>query len=59
MTLLEELEQPEVQALVERYHDLTGFWQGYHWESFANVDAYKKYLRQKIAEKEKEYAQNN
>ena len=54
MDFWEEWEGSEVQALVERYHELTGFWQGYHWECFGGMEDFKEYLRKKIAEKEKE-----
>lgn len=54
MTIFEELRQPEVQMLRERYHELTSRWPGYHWEEFSSVEEFKLHLREKIAKIEKE-----
>ena len=53
MNVVEELRKPEIRALRERYHELTGFWQGYHWEDFGSMDEFKDYLRKEIAKEEK------
>ena len=52
MTVFEELQQPEVKSLRERYHELTGYWVGYHWEEFGSIEEFKTYLREKIFEEE-------
>lgn len=61
MNVVEELRRPEIQALRERYHELTGFWVGYHWEEYGSIEDFVKNLKKKIAkaEKEKAYAQNH
>lgn len=61
MTIFEELQQPEVKALRERYHELYGYWVGYHWECFGSIEEFKDYLHKEIAAKEKELegAQND
>lgn len=51
-----ELDTPEMEALRQRYYELYGVWQGYHWNNFGSVEDYKNYLKAKIAEKEKELA---
>lgn len=56
MNVVEELRKPEIRALRERYHELTGFWQGYHWECFGSIEDFKEYLQGKIAEEEKKLA---
>lgn len=58
MTVYEQLHTPEVQALRERYHELYGGWVGLHWEGCSTIDTLKEYLRQKIAEKERELERN-
>lgn len=54
MTVYEQLHTGEVKELRERYHELYGSWVGLHWEKCSTVDSLKDYLRQKIAEKEKD-----
>lgn len=53
MTVFEALQQSEVQVLRKRYHELTGYWTGYHWEEFGSVEEFKAYLRKAIAEEER------
>ncbi len=53
MTVFEELRQPEIKKLRERYHELTGYWTGYHWEEFGSIEEFKLYLKEKIAEEER------
>lgn len=61
MTVAEAFKQPEIRALRERYHDLTGCWLGYHWRDYGSIEDYVEKLKEKIAkaEKGKEYAQNH
>lgn len=54
MTIFEELQQPEVKTLRERYHQLTGYWAGYHWEEFGSIESFKAYLCEEIAKEEEE-----
>lgn len=54
MNIFEELRKEEIKKLVERYHELYGYYSGYHWEEFGTVEDYKKYLRDEIAKKEAE-----
>ncbi len=58
MTVWEQLQEPEVKALRERYHNLTGCWVGLHWEELSTVDALKKYLREEISKMEKELGED-
>ena len=57
MTLYEKLHTGEVKELRERYHELYGTWVGLHWEGISTIERLKDYMRQKIAEKEKELAE--
>lgn len=59
MTIQEELRTPEIRALRERYHELHGYWVGYHWECFGSMEEFKAYLRKEIAAKEKEMEEQN
>lgn len=61
MTVFEELQTPEVKELRKRHHELYGYWEGYHWEEFGSIEAFKAYLREEIskAEKELEESQDN
>lgn len=54
MTISEALWQPEIRALRERYHELTGFWVGYHWTEYSSIEDYVEKLKAKIAKAEKE-----
>lgn len=54
MTIQEALRTPEIKTLRERYHELYGYWAGYHWECFGSIDDLKTYLIEEIAKKEKE-----
>ena len=40
----------EVQALRERYHEITGEWLGFHWDCFGSINEYKEYMRNRIKE---------
>lgn len=53
MSVYEQLHEPEIKALRERYHELYGGWVGLHWEGCNTIEALKEYLEKKIAEKEK------
>ena len=54
MNIFERLRMPDVRLLEERYHELYGYWGGYHWEVFGSVEEYKEWIEQEIAKKEKE-----
>lgn len=54
MTIGEALWQPEIRALRERYHELTGFWIGYHWTEYSSIEDYVEKLKAKIAKAERE-----
>ena len=54
MNIFERLRMPDVRLLEERYHELYGYWGGYHWEGFGSVEEYKEWLEQESAKKEKE-----
>ncbi len=54
MNVVEELRKPAIRALRERYHELTGYWVGYHWEEYGSIDDYVEKLKEKIAKAEKE-----
>lgn len=53
MSVYEQLHEPEIKALRERYHELYGGWVGLHWEGCSTIESLKEYLKKKIAEKEK------
>lgn len=41
---------PEIQELKKRCHDLTGRWIPYHWDCFKDFEDYKDYMRKVIKE---------
>lgn len=54
MNIFDRLRMPDIRSLRERYHELYGYWSGYHWEQYKSIEEYKEWLEQEIAKKEKE-----
>lgn len=48
VTLLQN--DPEIQELRNKYHELTGEWLPYHWDCFHGIEDYKAYMRKTIKE---------
>lgn len=59
MNVVAVLQKPEIRTLRERYHELTGFWVGYHWTEYSSIEDYVEKLKAKIAKAEKELAGKN
>ncbi len=57
MNIFDRLRMPDIRSLRERYHELYGYWSGYHWETHGSIEDYKEELIREIAEKEKELAE--
>lgn len=53
MNVVAALQKPEIRALRERYHELTGFWVGYHWSEYGSIEDYVEKLKAKIAKAER------
>lgn len=52
--LIQKLRQdPEIQELKKKCHELTGEWIPFHWDCFQDFDEYKEYMRKVIREQEK------